>query len=148
MARVIRFTTDHFDVSRERPNPINPIPGESLLVWLRERARPRVELTEPDAEDWGWDSFVDWDGRQYLLGASASDDDGEREWVLQIEKQRSMKEKLFGRAAMTADDACAAFFQDLLQREAAFRAVTVDRDWRNRLRACWPAVRNAAARLR
>jgi hypothetical protein len=128
MARVIRFTTDRFDVSRERPNPINPIPGESLLAWLRERARPRVELTEPDAEDWGWYSFVDWDGRQYLLGASASDDDGEREWVLQIDKQRSMKEKLLRRATMTADDACAAFFQDLLQREPAFRSVTVDPD--------------------
>jgi hypothetical protein len=90
MARVIRFTTDEFDVSKECPNPINPIPGESLLVWLREQAEPRAQLTEPDAEDWGWYSFVDWDGRQYLLGASASDDEGEREWVLQIDKQRSM----------------------------------------------------------
>ena len=128
MARVIRFTTDKFDVSKERRNPINPIAGESLLVWLQEQAKPRAQLTDPDTEDWGWYSFVDWNGRQYLLGVSASDDEGEREWVLQIEKQRSMKEKLLGRATMTADDECATFFQGLLEREPAFKAVSVDPD--------------------
>ena len=128
MAHVIRFTTDKFDVSKERPNPINPIAGESLLVWLREKAKPRALLTEPDAEDWGWYSYVDWDARQYLLGASASDDDGEREWVLQIEKQRSVREKILGRETMPADDECAKFFQGLLEAEPAFKAVSVDLD--------------------
>ena len=128
MARVIRFTTDKFDVSKERPNPINPIPGESLLVWLREQAKPRAQVSEPDAEDWGWYSFVDWDGRQYLLGASASDDEREREWILQIDKQRSMKEKLLGRETMAADDDCATFFQGLLEREPAFKGISVDPD--------------------
>lgn len=126
MARVIRFTTDKFDVSKERPNPINPIPGESLLVWLRDRAQPRTLMTEPDAEDWGWYSYVDWNGRQYLIGASASEDEGEREWILQIDKQRTMKEKLLGREAMTVDDECADFFQGLLEAEAAFKGVSVD----------------------
>jgi hypothetical protein len=126
MARVIRFMTDKFDVSKERPNPINPIPGESLLVWLRERAHTRAPLTEPDAEDWGWYSFADWNGRQYLIGASASDEEGEREWILQIDKQRSMKEKLLGREAMAADDECAAYFQALLEAEPAFKSVSVD----------------------
>ena len=128
MARVIRFTTDAFDVAREPPNPINPIPGISLLLWLRDHARPQVEVGEPDAEDWGWYAFVDWHGRTYLLGASASEDDGGREWVLQIDKQRSMKEKLLGRAAMTPDDPCAAYFQALLEAEPAFRDVSVDPD--------------------
>ena len=128
MAHVIRLTTDKFDVSKERPNPINPIAGESLLVWLREKAKPRALLTEPDAEDWGWYSYVNWDGRQYLLGASASDDDGEREWILQIDKQRSIKEKILGREAMTADDECAKFFQLLLEAEPAFKAVSSDPD--------------------
>jgi len=126
MTRVIRFITDKFDVSKERPNPINPIPGESLLRWLRERAAPRATLTEPDAEDWGWYSFLDWEGRQYLLGASATQDGNGFEWVLQIDKQRSMKEKLLGRAPMTADDACAAYFQALLEQETAFKDVSVD----------------------
>ena len=128
MARVIRFTTDKFDVSRERPNPINPIHGESLLVWLRERTQARTQLTEPAAEDWGWYSYADWNGRQYLVGASASDDEDDREWILQIDKQRTVKEKLLGREAMTADDECARFFQTLLEAEEAFKGVSVDPD--------------------
>ena len=127
MSRVIRFTTSEFDISKERPNPINPIPGESLLLWLRDKARPRVELTEPDTEDWGWYSFVNWDGRQYMLGASASDEgNGEREWILQIEKDRSLKEKLLGRELMTENDQCATFFQRLLEQEPGFKSVSVD----------------------
>ena len=127
MTRVIRFNTAKFDVAKERPNPINPIPGESLLIWLRERAKPHVEVTEPDAEDWGWYSFVDWKGRQYLLGSSASDEEnGQREWILQIDKQRSVKEALMGREKMEGDDECAQFFQQLLEDEPSFTSVSVD----------------------
>lgn len=50
MTRVIRFNTSAFDVTKERPNPINPIPGKSLLLWLRDRARPDVEVSEPAFE--------------------------------------------------------------------------------------------------
>lgn len=67
MARVLRFYTTRFDVSRERPNPINPIPGESLLLWLREQAKDAVEVSVPAAEDWGWYSSAEWKGRNYLL---------------------------------------------------------------------------------
>jgi len=127
MTRVIRFNTAKFDAAKERPNPINPIPGESLLIWLRERAKPHVEVTEPDAEDWGWYSFVDWKGRQYLLGSSASDEEsGQREWILQIDKQRSVKEALMGREKMEGDDECAQFFQQLLEDEPSFTSVSVD----------------------
>ena len=128
MARVIRFVTDKFDVSNERPNPINPIPGESLLKWLQERTPTRTPMAAPDAEDWGWYSSIDWNGRKYLIGASASDEEGEREWILQIDKERTMKEKLLGRGAMTADDECAAYFQALLEAEPAFKSVSVDPD--------------------
>ncbi len=128
MARVLRFYTDAFDVTKERPNPVNPIPGESLLLWLIEQAKGTVEISPPDTEDWGWYSHAEWQGRQYLLGASACDagEDGQREWVLQIEKHRSVKEKLLGRARMAADDECARYFQSLLTREASFRDVSVD----------------------
>ena len=127
MTRVIRFNTAAFDVSKERPNPINPIPGESLLLWLRERARPDVEISEPAPEDWGWYSDLEWKGRNYMLGSSASEDEnGQREWILQIEKHRSMTEKLIGRAKMSEDDACASYFQRLLESEATFEGVSVD----------------------
>lgn len=127
MARVIRFRTAKFDVSQERPNPYNPIPGESLLLWLRVQARPDVELSEPAAEDWGWYATVTWHGRTYMLGASAAEDDnGEREWVLQIDKHRSFLEKILGRAQMTSDDACAFYFHRLLEQEPAFMNVCTD----------------------
>ena len=127
MARVIRFTTSKFDVSKERPNPINPIPGESLLLWLRSQALPEMDMSEPDAEDWGWYSSVEWKGRLYLLGSSASEEEGgEREWILQIDKHRSVKEKLLGSEKMTQDDECAAYFQRLLEGEASFNAISVD----------------------
>ena len=86
MAHVIRFRTAKFDVSKERPNPINPIPGESLLLWLRARAHLEVAVSEIDAEDWGWYSSVEWKGRSYVLGSSASEDDsGDREQLLESE---------------------------------------------------------------
>jgi len=124
---VLCFHTSAFDISKERPNPINPIPGESLLLWLREHAKD-VDVSPPDAEDWGWYSSVEWKGRLYLLGASTSDpeENGEREWVLQIDKQRSVTEKLLGRAKMSPDDDCARYFQGLIERETGFRQVSID----------------------
>jgi len=128
VARVLRFCTAAFDVTKERPNPINPIPGESLLLWLIEKAKGSVEISAPDTEDWGWYSYADWRGRKYLLGASACEEekDGQREWVLQIDKHRSVKEKLLGRANMSQDDECAQYFQRLLEWEASFCDVSVD----------------------
>lgn len=127
MAAVIRFTTDLFDITRERPNPINPIPGESLLLWLQERIGAAHTMTPPDAEDWGWYSVLEWDNREYLVGASASDEeDGPREWVLQVDKIRSFGEKLLGREKMAPDDACVAYLMGLLAAEPAFRGIEVD----------------------
>jgi len=84
-------------------------------------------VSEPDAKDWGWYSSVEWKGRSYMLGSSASEDDsGDREWILQIEKHRSVKEKLLGRAKMSKDDQCAQYFQRLLESESTFKAVSVE----------------------
>ena len=126
--RVIRFTTSKFDVTTERPNPINPIAGESLLRWLRERASAQFAVSEAEAEDWGWYASVTHNGRAYMLGASASDEEanGEREWVLQIVKQRSFTERLLGRARLETDDVCAVFFERLIRQESEFKRVSVD----------------------
>src|SRR6476620_4337343 len=107
-AIVIRFTTAAFDVTKERPNDINPIYGESLLLWLAEKSKGQIVVPQPQTEDWGWYVDVDWKGRSYMLGASASDEDesGEREWILQVVKHRSFKERVVGKEKMTADDEC------------------------------------------
>src|SRR5688500_16649544 len=124
-AAVIRFTTA-FDVSKERPNPINPIFGESCLLWLAEQLGGRASVSSPDAEDWGWYSTVEWKGRHYMLGSSASDEeaDGVREWTLQIVKQRSFKERVLGQARMTSEDPCVHVILDVLGNEPAFTGVT------------------------
>ena len=127
-AAVIRFNTSMFDVSKERPNPINPIHGESLLLWLAGKLSGRVSLTSPDTEDWGWYSTLDFNGRRYMVGSSASDEeaDGVREWILQIVKHRSVKERLFGEAKLTAEDECVRLLLDVLKNEPAFLNITIE----------------------
>ena len=127
-AAVIRFNTALFDVSKERPNPINPIYGESLLLWLAEQLSGRLTLTSPDTEDWGWYSTVDWHGRRYMLGSSASDEevDGAREWVLQVVKHRTVKERLLGQETLTADDECVHLLLGVLRTDPAFMEITLE----------------------
>lgn len=129
MAAVIRFKTRMFDITKERPNPINPIPGESLLLWLAEKTRGKLSMSQPGAEDWGWYCYVDWNGRSYMLGSCAyeeEDQGGPNEWLLQIEKQRSLIERLRGREKLGPDDQCVEFFRKLLKSEPEFSEVSVD----------------------
>ena len=84
-------------------------------------------MPEAETEDWGWYVNIDWGGRQYMLGASASDEeDGQREWVLQIVKHRTFKERLLGKEKMTAQDDCSVQLRLLLEAEGAFSGVRVD----------------------
>lgn len=127
MTVLIRFNTNVLDVSRERPNPINPIFGESLLVWLRERFDSSSRPTEPDVEDWGWYSLVTWNEAKYMLGSSASEPDANgREWILQIVRQRGLKERLLGRGKMTHDDPLVAHIVSLLSSEPRFTGMQVE----------------------
>jgi len=120
-----------FDVSKERENPINPIFGESLLKWLKVEIGSEFELTEPDAEDWGWYSYISWNGRKYMLGAStyfAEGDDpkSELEWIFQIDKQRSFKEKLLGREKLNNSDDCVLFLKSKLESEPQINSVSFE----------------------
>ena len=127
MAEVIRFKTRMFDLTKERPNPHNPIHGESLLLWLAEKTKGTLSISPPDAEDWGWYCHVNWHGRSYMLGACAYDEEnGLNEWVLQIEKQRSLMERLRAKEEMAPDDECVGFFLKLLKDERQFSEVSVD----------------------
>jgi hypothetical protein len=127
MAAVIRFTTSAFDVTRERKNPINPIYGESLLLWLRQQTMGRIPMARPEPEDWGWYADMDWNGRSYMLGAASMDEEnGQREWVLQIVKHRTLKERLLRRERMGPNDECAEFFRKMLAAEPQFSDVSRD----------------------
>lgn len=131
MAHVISFKTARFDVSKEPPNRINPIAGQSVLVWLRqELLTAGYKSTEPDTEDWGWYVDVEGGGASYLVGASA--DAGastlDVEWTLQIHKVRSMKDQLLGRNKMASDDPLSALVESLIRADRRIEQISVDRD--------------------
>ena len=132
LAHVITFRSARFDITRERPNPINPIAGESLLQWLREKlSERRYETTEPDAEDWGWYIDVKADGAAYLVGASgeAGDDaPGSVDWTIQIDKHRSLKDKISSSNKLAADDRLSAEIERLVRQDADAGGIEVSRD--------------------
>lgn len=107
MAHLIEFKTTRFDPSKEPPNPINPIAGRSVLVWLRENLLPTA--TEPSHEDWGWYMDVQYEGTWYLIGSICfehkEDSVGpEYDWMLQIHKNRSFLDKVLGRNKIQIND--------------------------------------------
>lgn len=130
MNESIYFRTSLFDVTEEKENPINPIYGISLLEWLRAGLANELVITEPDAEDWGWYSELEYEGSNYLIGACALYEQGndpavELEWVFQVVKHRSFKEKLFGKNKMSTSDACFVFFKELFEKHPDIKEVQV-----------------------
>ena len=135
MALLISFKTSLFDPGKERPNPINPIAGESVLIWLRDNAfGSQFVSTEPDAEDWGWYTEVTAGGSAYLVGASGQFEDEEGsgkvdlEWMIQVEKQRSLKQKILGRNKLQSDDVLVAAILGAVKRDPAFSDVQMESD--------------------
>lgn len=127
MYPVIRFETKLFDVSLETPNPVNPIRGSSLLTWLKARLPAGATMAEPDAEDWGWYADLRLDGQTYMIGSClAEDEDSEPEWILQIEKHRSLSDKLLGKNKLRVDDPCLLLLRGLVEAEPAFAKVSVE----------------------
>jgi hypothetical protein len=131
MNKAIYFKTSMFDVSKEEENPINPIFGKSLLLWLQNELKDKVKITDPEAEDWGWYSNLDWKGQNYLIGSIAhyekGDDPGsEIDYVFQVDKFRSIKEKILGRNKMSETDDCFSFFRHLFEGESGFVGVEVE----------------------
>lgn len=125
---VVHLRATGFDITREPKNLINPIPGYSLLRWLRQAMVGHCDLAEPEAEDWGWYICFEFEGASYLLGACAliegelrECDHGSQallEWVVQLEKKRSLLEKLFERNEMTRSDPFACLLLQLLKNRS------------------------------
>ena len=131
MAHIVSFRTRKFDVTTETPNPINPIAGQSFLKWLQpELAKAQYTATEPNTEDWGWYLDVTGNDGSYLVGASA-DADGSTpdvEWVIQVHKHRSMKDKLLGRNRLAVDDPLVALIERILRGDSQISEVSVERE--------------------
>lgn len=127
MEYIICFESDKFDAKKDSENAIEAVYGESLLLWLKDKLKEEAQVTEPDAEEWGWYSYLDWKGRNYVLCSSASEEaDGQYEWILQVNKKRSLKEKLLGKEKMQKDDECLQYLQQLIEKEVSVSGVTVE----------------------
>jgi len=132
MAHEITFRSEKFDISAEDPNPINPISGQSFLLWLRDRLQDAgYEADEPDSEDWGWYIELSAFDSSYLVGASGFPEeerkDSSVEWHIQIHKLRSFLDKLAGRNKLASDDPLSRFIEDLVRDEPEFTEVEVYR---------------------
>jgi hypothetical protein len=130
MAHLITFTTARFDISKEPPNPINPIAGQGVLTRLREELlRAHYRVSEPDTEDWGWYINVDGADASYLVGASgAAEDSGSPiEWTIQVHKNRSTKDRVLGRNKLAVDDPLFAIIERTIRGESSMEQVEVTR---------------------
>jgi hypothetical protein len=128
MAHLIMFATRKFDISKETPNDINPIAGEGVLNWIRERlANSPYFSTAPSTEDWGWYIDVNGEGSSYMVGASGEPERAspDVDWVIQVHKNRSFKDKLTGRNKLTDEDPFLAFLEKAVRSEPEFRDVSI-----------------------
>ena len=132
MRHLITFVTDKLDPSAEPPNEFNPIPGKSILDWLRTGVlREGFETTEPDSEDWGWYMIVDTGTAEYLVGGTCYYEEpplpGEFEWLIQITKERSVADWFLRRNKLEEDDALSALILSAVEGESAFSEVQLER---------------------
>ncbi|WP_257170198.1 hypothetical protein [Bradyrhizobium sp. SRS-191] len=137
MAHVIHFTTDRFDPATEPANPINPIPGQAVLAWLcSELQASDYDTTDTAAEDWGWYAYTQSGSMSYMLGASGEPEfasgapkpDKYFHWVIAITERRSLRDRLFGRNKMLADDELSATVVRLLRAQGDFRITDIERE--------------------
>ena len=121
MPHLISFTSSAFDPAAEPENPFNPIAGQAVLAWLRgQLVEAGLDVTEPGPEDWGWYVDVTTADGNYLVGATLEgepDEEGRTafDWILQIHRMRSMRDKLFGRNKMTEEDPLAARIETIVR---------------------------------
>ena len=129
MAHLICFVTDRFDLAKETPNDSNPIPGEALLLWLRERLQALgYNTTRPEPEDWGWYVYSERGASRYLMGASGDPESGsDIHWIIRIHKERSLGDKIFGRNKLASSDGLSEAVERLVRGETDFRNPRIEK---------------------
>lgn len=129
MRHLISFTSLQFQVSAERPNPINPIAGDGLLQWLGELLTSEgYETTAPQPEDWGWYIHVKYWDTTYMIGASSDlDEPPPREWTIQILRERSLMDKILGRKKLARDDPLSAHIEAAIRGNPEMHEILVNK---------------------
>lgn len=128
MSCLIRTLSNAFDVHRERINPLRNVPGASLLAWLL--AGLSVADIEPEPVSRGWCARFIYRGRCYQVitaGDSDEDDQGMREWFIEIDRVRNGLQRLLGLGRLRRDDPCILAVLALLRRDGSFHYVSAQR---------------------
>src|SRR5689334_10399394 len=128
---LIHFATSRFDISKETPNEVNPIAGEGVLNWIRERLESAgFVATKPEMEEWGWYIDVDGSSGSYLVGASGEPErpPTDVDWIVQVHKRRGLMDRLTGKNKLTDDDALSLLLEKLVREETSCSQVSIERD--------------------
>lgn len=122
-ARVqIWFDSGRWDIESEPENDVNPIRGQSFLAWLRSELEALgYQVSGPDTEDWGWYLAVRCPGGHYQVGSIAwpSDKAGRADWMVQVWRHRSLRERLSGTGRMSRSDALMLALERIIREAAA-----------------------------
>jgi len=101
-----------------------------LLLWLRERLQALgYNTTRPETEDWGWYVYSERGASSYLVGASGDPESGsDIHWMIQIHKERSLRDKMFGRNKLASNDELSEAVEWLVRGEKDFRNPSVKKN--------------------
>lgn len=118
------FNTNRFNLSEEKAHFINPCCfGEDLAAWMLGKLKERnIQSTDPDQEDWGWYIEAKLAGENYMLGFGGNslerpEDPNFGEWRVMVNRDRSFKDKLFGKNKMDHSDEMLTTVKQILEAE-------------------------------
>lgn len=118
MTFVLTFKTSRFAFVEEPENPINPIRGYAVALWAKEELEHRVDsISTVDHEDWGWYLDTVLEDQSYMLGFCINSEDAVEEVIVQIEKHRSIIQKIFRINRMGVDDPLLALMRTAIINE-------------------------------
>lgn len=96
---VVQFKSAAFNTTLVQPHFFNDFCfGEDLAQWLRPRLQALgYEVTPPGQEDWGWYLESTRDGVTHILNIGCIAEDAGPVWRIDVERCRSLPDRLFGR---------------------------------------------------
>jgi hypothetical protein len=117
----IEFGSTYFDVEHEPPNDINPVKGQSFLVWLGPLLESEGYVVEgPYTEDWGWYSRARTASGRYIIGAMAMPEGNTYvAWYTHVRRERSLAEVLRRKGRITQDDLIVRLIERHVKESAA-----------------------------
>jgi hypothetical protein len=109
----VTFFSEAFNRTEEKENFINPCCfGEDLALWIIQRFNhPSLKVApDPCQEDWGWEVFVDCEGKGFFIGIGQYEMGNELGWLCFVESALPGYKRWFGATdAPQHERVCTAF---------------------------------------